>query len=88
MVFAEKIGIAAMLAGAGRATKEDAVDDAAGLRILKKTGDFVKQGELLAMLYTRQMPEAASACYLRALTFGERQPEKQPLILDRIGAKR
>lgn len=84
---AEKIGIAAMLLGAGRATKEDAIDFHAGLKILKKTGERVKAGEPLAVLYTATGRdfETAKNCYLEALTFGKEQPEQQPLIYSKIG---
>ena len=41
-----------MILGAGRASKEDAIDYGAGIVLEKKTGDFVRQGETLAVLYT------------------------------------
>ena len=47
----EKIGIAAVLLGAGRETKESVIDPAAGIRLLKKAGDPVKKGDVLARLY-------------------------------------
>ena len=51
-INAENIGVASMMLGAGRRTKEDAIDPAAGIIILKKIGDRVEQGEPLAMLHT------------------------------------
>jgi len=45
----EKIGIAAVLLGAGRETKESVIDPAAGIRLLKKAGDPVKKGDVLAV---------------------------------------
>lgn len=44
-IVADEIGIAAMLLGAGRATKEDEIDLAVGLMLRKKVGDAVKEGE-------------------------------------------
>ena len=44
-IVADDIGVAAMLLGAGRATKESMIDLAAGLKILKKVGDPVQKGE-------------------------------------------
>ena len=47
-IKAEEIGKAAMIIGAGRATKEDEIDHAVGIRILKKVGDKVEKGEKIA----------------------------------------
>lgn len=49
---ADEIGVAAMLLGAGRATKESEIDLAVGLILHKKVGDQVKQGESLATIYS------------------------------------
>jgi pyrimidine-nucleoside phosphorylase len=45
------IGLAAMKLGAGRATKEDAIDPDVGIVIRKKVGDTVEKGETIAFLY-------------------------------------
>ncbi len=84
---AEKIGISAVLLGAGRAAKGDAVDHDAGLRILKKTGSCVEAGEVIAELYpgAGRDPAEAEACYLAGLTIEEGAPEPQPLIYQKIG---
>lgn len=50
-IKAEEIGKAAMIIGAGRATKEDIVDHAVGIKILKKVGDYVTNGEKLGEIY-------------------------------------
>src|SRR5690606_4306716 len=42
---ADEIGTAAMVLGAGRATKESEIDLAVGIVLNKKVGDFVKKGE-------------------------------------------
>lgn len=49
---ADEIGVAAMLLGAGRATKESEIDLAVGLILHKKVGDQVKQDESLATIYS------------------------------------
>lgn len=48
----EKIGIASMILGAGRKTKEDIIDPAVGIEVLKKIGDNVNRDEPLAVIYT------------------------------------
>ncbi len=50
-IVADEIGIAAMLLGAGRATKEDEIDLAVGLMLRKKVGDAVKEGEPFVTIY-------------------------------------
>lgn len=48
---ADEIGTAAMLLGAGRATKESEIDLAVGIILNKKVGDRVEKGESLATIY-------------------------------------
>ncbi|MEG2931670.1 MAG: thymidine phosphorylase, partial [Ruthenibacterium sp.] len=89
----ESIGFAAVLLGAGREQKGDAVDPAAGLRIEKKAGDAVKKGDVLAMLYTEDEKklDAAEAKYRSALTFQSEPPVLPQLIcafVDKNGVHR
>ena len=53
-MVADEIGIAAMLLGAGRATKEDEIDLAVGLMLRKKVGEPVKEGEPLVTIYSNR----------------------------------
>ncbi|MGN4942700.1 pyrimidine-nucleoside phosphorylase [Bacillus cereus group sp. MYBK104-1] len=53
-IVADEIGIAAMLLGAGRATKEDEIDLAVGLMLRKKVGDEVKEGEPFVTIYANR----------------------------------
>lgn len=53
-LVANEIGIAAMILGAGRKTKEDAIDFAVGLKLHKKVGDPVTAGESLLTIYANQ----------------------------------
>lgn len=82
----EKIGISAVLLGAGRETKEDAIDFSAGITLRKKTGDKVEKGETLAVFYTSSLEKAQNAekLYLSALTFSETKPNEIPLVLAKI----
>ena len=79
---AERIGIVGVSLGAGRAKKEDAIDFAAGIRLLKKTGDAVVAGEPIAVLYTNRADavEGAKAAYLDAVTVAPDAPAEQELI--------
>ncbi|ARJ23649.1 pyrimidine-nucleoside phosphorylase [Bacillus mycoides] len=53
-IFADEIGTAAMLLGAGRATKESEIDLAVGLMLRKKVGDSVKKGDSLVTIYANR----------------------------------
>ena len=59
-IDANSIGVVSMILGAGRETKEDTIDMAAGLLIHKKVGDEVEKGEVLVTLYSnkKDMDEA------------------------------
>ncbi|WP_423799001.1 pyrimidine-nucleoside phosphorylase [Neobacillus sp. SAB-20_R2A] len=51
-IVADEVGTAAMLLGAGRATKESVIDLAVGLVLRKKIGDQVNKGESLVTIYS------------------------------------
>lgn len=53
-IVADEIGVASMLLGAGRATKDDIIDLAVGLVLNKKVGDKVESGESLVTIYANQ----------------------------------
>mgnify|MGYP002604064102 CR=1 FL=1 len=48
----EECGKAAVLLGAGREVKDDPIDMTAGIQFNKKTGDVVKQGDIVAIAYS------------------------------------
>ncbi|MET0786348.1 MAG: pyrimidine-nucleoside phosphorylase [Paenisporosarcina sp.] len=50
-IEADEVGTAAMLLGAGRATKESEIDLAVGIVLHKKVGDSVNTGESLATIH-------------------------------------
>ena len=83
---AEACGEAAMILGAGRVKKEDSIDHSAGIWLLRKTGDAVRAGEVLAVMETAEERFAAEAEPLlrSAYQIGSQQPERRPLILKRI----
>jgi len=60
-IDARKIGVAAMILGAGRENKDSEIDLGAGIILLKKSGEWVESGEALLRLYTSdpaKIPEA------------------------------
>ena len=79
---AERIGMVGVTLGAGRAKKEDAIDFAAGIRLLKKTGDAVKRGEVIARLYANDESffTEAEKILTSGVEYGEKCTECAPLI--------
>ncbi|WP_027093711.1 pyrimidine-nucleoside phosphorylase [Cohnella thermotolerans] len=82
-IDAEAIGVAAMRLGAGRATKDDAIDYAVGIELVAKRGDRVRRGDPLAVLHVRAEDEAAAAASEQvrsAYALEAEPPARQPLV--------
>ena len=79
---AEMIGTAAMILGAGRQTKDSVIDPRAGILLLKKPGDAVQAGDVIAKLFTERAEtlEASANTVRAALTFSSTPTRQQPLI--------
>ena len=79
---AESIGIASVILGAGRETKEDTIDMSAGIVLNKKTGDKIAKGDTLATLYTCNETSFNSAKekYLSALEYSENPISEKALV--------
>ncbi len=80
----EDIGVAAMLLGAGRKTKEDDVDPSVGIQLLKKVGDEVKEGETLAIMIHNNEDKLKDAIkrFEKGVFYSKEKPENFKLILD------
>jgi pyrimidine-nucleoside phosphorylase len=80
------IGHAALHLGAGRRTKEDRIDHAVGVVCLKKRGEPVGLGEVLAEVHAADdaAAEAAGAEVLAAYELGEEPPPARPIVLETI----
>jgi len=83
-IQAEEIGIAAMLLGAGRETKESVIDLAVGIQLSKKVGDAVAKGETLAVLHVNDADEKkveeAESKVLEAYRITSQSVAQQPLV--------
>lgn len=79
----EEIGKISGELGAGRKYKEDQIDMTAGITLLKKTGDFVKEQEPIAYLYTsREINyEIIVKEYLMSIQIEENIPTKKDTII-------
>ena len=83
---AEDIGIASVALGAGRATKDDVIDHAAGIVLVRKCPDAVRAGDVLAYLYTNDDSKIAAAekIILDAIRITDECPETDALIYKTI----
>ncbi len=83
---AEEIGMVGVVLGAGRKTKADTIDCAAGILLRKKTGDAVKAGDVLCTLFANREDtlDMAEKRFLAAVTVGNTAPQQKPLIVDII----
>lgn len=79
---AEKIGLSSLSLGAGRLTKSDNIDLAAGIILDKKRGDRVSRGDRLATLYSNDEKrlDYAEETFISAYSFDEGEGEKIPVI--------
>lgn len=84
-MIADDIGTAAMMLGAGRATKDSKIDLAVGIVLHKKIGDTVKEGESLLTIHANQadVNDVQEKLYA-SITIAEESVEPQPLIHDTI----
>jgi pyrimidine-nucleoside phosphorylase len=85
-IGAVDVGMAALRLGAGRRTKDDDIDHAVGIRCLKKRGDAVLSGEVLAEVHARDEDTARQACaeVLAAYALGPDAPDRKPIVLETI----
>jgi pyrimidine-nucleoside phosphorylase len=81
------VGNAAVHLGAGRRTKEDAVDHAVGIVCHAKRGDAVAAGEPLAEVHARSHGEGEIAVreVLAAYAIADEAPPEQPVLLEVVG---
>ena len=85
-VGAIAVGNAAVHLGAGRRTKEDAIDHAVGVLCLAKRGDAVELGQPLARVLARDEAAAAAAAteLLRAYEITAEPPQERPVLLETV----
>ena len=82
-IVADEIGVAAMLLGAGRATKEEEIDLAVGLMLRKKVGDKVEKGESLLTIYAnRENVENIKAKIYESIVISSEA--KQPILIHKV----
>ncbi len=86
-IHARQIGIASQHLGAGREKKEDDIDMNAGIYLYKKVGDEVKEGDILATLYSNDEAKLQHAIEeaIAAYEISTEPVEKSVLVKKIIG---
>ena len=79
---ARLVGEASAILGAGRMTKQDEIDHAAGIVLKKKPGDYVRAGEEIAVLCgcKAEAMEEAEERFRSACAWSAERPEEEPMV--------
>ncbi len=85
-IDARTCGMAAVLLGAGRNTMEDKIDYGAGIWLDKKSGDFIKKGQVIARLYSddKKKLEQGFDLFKTAVKISSKKPAARKLIREVI----
>lgn len=81
-----QVGISAWRLGAGRERQGEKVQAGAGIEIHAKPGDQIKKGDPIFTLHTDEISrfERAEAALSGAVTIGDSQAERLPLVITKI----
>lgn len=81
-IFADKIGIASLILGAGRATKADSIDHAVGIEVHASVGDKVNSGDTLFTVHAKSEKTLNDATQLiqSALEYSDTALDPLPLF--------
>ena len=76
------MGMCALELGAGRITKEESIDPAAGITLNVKIGNRIKKGEVLATIYSNRINkiEPVSNKILNSFTYSLKKVRPPKLI--------
>jgi len=82
----DMLGVSSMILGAGRETKDSIIDYSAGIKINKKTGMYIRKGDLIATLYSDDDAKIKLAIKTlkESLILSDSVEEQRPMILSSI----
>lgn len=81
-ILADQVGMASLVLGAGRETKESSIDLSVGILFNKKVGDYIRAGEEIALIYGNDDSKMALCMekLSNALTISTDRVHKRQLI--------
>ena len=87
-VRADKVGMATLALGAGRATKADSIDHAVGIEVFAKVGDSAQRGDVLMRIHANYSDalNAALARLYAAIEISQSHVERLPLFYGTVTA--
>lgn len=81
-IDAQRLGICAMMLGAGRLKVEDKIDHSVGFELLKKVGDAVEINEPLVKIHARSFEDAKQAeSYMAEAIVIKEEPADKPTLM-------
>jgi len=83
-IDATALGRLLVAMGGGRRRKEDRLDHAVGIRLLRKSGEPVRGGEALALLESHRAAPAWAAAVQAAFSILDAPPPARPLFLEAV----
>ncbi|MGH7680548.1 MAG: thymidine phosphorylase [Candidatus Eiseniibacteriota bacterium] len=83
-IDAHAIGDLLVVMGGGRAQKEDLVDPAVGVRLLRKAGAKVDAGEPVAIVRAHEEAKEWAEAAGHAFSYGDAPPPARPLVLEEL----
>ena len=81
-IDARALGMLLVAMGGGRERKEDSVDHAVGIRLVRKVGEPVIAGETLAVIEARRDAPDWAETARRAYSIGDQAPTPRPLVIE------
>ena len=81
-ITCDEVGMCSLILGGGRETKDSVIDLSVGIVLEKKVGDFVKQGDRIAVFHANDALKCTEARerFVRACTISEEPPAQSRLI--------
>lgn len=88
-IDALEVGLLGLEIGLGRKRLDDPIDPAAGFVFMKKAGEPVKKGEVVAVVHasSQNLAERAGAALAHCFTYSDRKVEPEELILEHLGGR-
>lgn len=85
-ITCDEVGVCSLILGGGRETKESEIDLSVGIVLKKKTGDQVKENDVLAEIHYNDEQKCIQAKerLLKAYSIQEKQPGHTEIILDKV----
>ena len=83
-INSEEIGLAALMTGAGRKSKEDTIDSSAGMILKKHVGDKIRQGDIIMTLYSSTVSDLSDAAEraAKAVELSAEMPAVRSAVLE------